>query len=75
MELVTASILDASLILMQTTQVGNVIELRPGAMLEYFDRQNELRPLWVIDHPVDDPVLRDYLQDSLNRLVQGLGDL
>jgi hypothetical protein len=56
----------AALILMDTTVNGNNIELMPGSgMPKYFTYQNQMRPLWVIEHSVDDPIIAGYAQDTL----------
>ncbi len=67
--------LRASLVLMKTTITMTAVELRPGdSMPNYFGRQNQLRPIWVLEPAVDKPVIVGYAQGSLYKVAKSIQD-
>lgn len=53
----------------QTAIVGNTVEFRPANNVRYFARQNELRPIFVIEPAKDVPAIVKLVEPLLAKLV------
>lgn len=48
------------------------VEYRPGAMVTYFDRQNELRPVFVLDPKADEKPIARFFFDALRQVLMAM---
>ncbi len=50
---------------------GKTLEIRPGAGVDYFAKQNAMRPIFIWDPPVDLPKLVQYVKMTLRDIANG----
>lgn len=67
--------LRASIFMVDASVSGGVVELRPSSSrVAYFDRQNDLRPFWVLELPKDEVALAAIAQESLDALAARINE-